>query len=157
MRGLSIAMDTGILMTNPSVIATGLILIPVSLLIALVLPGNRVLPVGDLPNLISVMSVLALVMGGNVIRSVLAAIPVVATFLLFSSNLAPLYTRLAGTSGMNLATGGQEITAFTDGGNQLRYWFLWLFQGNIVAIAIIPVVLAMLWFSWRAYRAMTKG
>jgi PTS system galactitol-specific IIC component len=155
MEGLSIAMDTGILMTNPSVIATGLILIPVSVLIAFVLPGNRVIPLGDLPNLISIMSLLTLVMGGNVIRAVLAGIPIVATFMLVASNMAPLFTKLAIAAGMNLGTGAQEITAFTDGGNQLRYWFWWLFQGNVIAIAIIPVVLAMLWFSWRNHKKMT--
>lgn len=155
MSGLSIAMDTGILMTNPSVIATGLILIPVSLLIAFILPGNKVIPLGDLPNLISIMSLVTLVMGGNVVRAVLAGIPIVATFLLIASKMAPLYTQQAVAAGMNLGGGGQEITAFTDGGNQLRYWFFWLFQGNIVALAIIPVVLAMLWFSWRTYRKMS--
>ena len=155
MEGLSIAMDTGILMTNPSVIATGLILIPVSVLIAFVLPGNRVIPLGDLPNLISIMSLLTLVMGGNVVRAVIAGIPIVATFMLVASNMAPTFTKLALAAGMNLGTGTQEITAFTDGGNQLRYWFWYLFQGNAIALAIIPVVLAMMWFSWRNYKKMT--
>ena len=90
LRGLSIAVDTGILMTNPSVMATGLILIPVSLLVAFLLPGNRVLPLGDLPNLISIMSLCTLVMGGNVLRSVLAGIPVIASFLLIASDMAQI-------------------------------------------------------------------
>ena len=109
LRGLSIAVDTGILMTNPSVMATGLILIPVSLLVAFLLPGNRVLPLGDLPNLISIMSLCTLVMGGNVLRSVLAGIPVIASFLLIASDMAPLYTRQAAAAGMNLDLGGREI------------------------------------------------
>ena len=75
MKGLAIAVDSGILMTHPSVIATGLILIPVSLLIAFIIPGNRVIPLGDLPNLISIMSLMTLIMGGNVLRTVLAGIP----------------------------------------------------------------------------------
>jgi len=157
MRGLSIAMDTGILMTNPSVIATGLILIPVSLAVAFILPGNRVIPLGDLPNLISIMSLTVLIMKGNVIRSVLAGIPVVATFLLFSSKMAPLYTSQALAVGMDLGTGTGEITAFTDGGNQMRFWFYWLFQGNLAAIAVIPVVLGMLWFSWKRHRLISSG
>ncbi len=155
MRGVSIAMDTGILMTNPSVIATGLILMPVSLLIAFILPGNRVIPLGDLPNLISIMSLTVLIMGGNVVRAVLAGIPVVASYLLISSKLAPLFTRRALEAGMNLGTGGGEITAFTDGGNQIRYWFFWMFQGNIVALLLIPVVLLMFVFAWRKHKKLT--
>lgn len=154
MKGLSIAMDTGILMTHPSVIATGLLLIPISILTAFILPGNRVIPLGDLPNLISIMSLTVLIMKGNVIRAVLAGIPIVATFLLFSSLMAPLYTSQAVAAGMDFGAGVGEITAFTDGGNQLRFWFYWLFQGNLVALTIIPIVLAMLFFSWRKYKKM---
>jgi PTS system galactitol-specific IIC component len=56
---------------------------------------------------------------------------------------------------MELGLAGQEITAFTDGGNQLRFWFFYLFQGNIIAIAVIPVVLAMLFFSWKTHRRIS--
>ncbi len=152
MTGLSIAMDTGVLMTNPSVIATGLILIPLSLLIAFALPGNRLVPLGDLPNLMSIMSVVTLVMGGNVVRATLAGLPIVATFMLIASRMAPLFTDLAAASGVDLATGGKAITAFTDGGNQIRFWLFHAYQGNWVALAVIPVVLALLWFAWREQR-----
>ncbi len=154
MRGLSIAVDTGILMTHPSVIATGLILMPVSILLAFIIPGNRVIPLGDLPNLISVMSLTTLIMGGNVLRAVLAGIPVIATFLLIASNMAPLYTGQATAAGLDLGLGGREISAFTDGGNQVRYWLYWLFQGDRIAAAAVPVVAALIWFAWRKYRKM---
>lgn len=154
LRGLSIAVDTGILMTNPSVMATGLILIPVSLLVAFLLPGNRVLPLGDLPNLISIMSLCTLVMGGNVLRSVLAGVPVIASFLLIASDMAPLYTEQAAAAGMNLDLGGRELTAFTDGGNQLRYWLYGLFQGRAAAWAAVPLVLGLLWLAGREHKKM---
>lgn len=156
LTGLSIAVDTGVLMTNASVIATGLIMIPISIALAFVIPGNKTIPLGDLPNLLSIMSVVTLVMGGNVVRSLLAGIPIAATFLLVASKLAPLFTEQARRAGMALGADGQLITAFTDGGNQLRYWFFWLFQGNAVALAIIPVVGTLLWFSWRKHKTLTR-
>jgi len=155
LTGLSIAMDSGVIMTNYSVIATGLVMIPISLIIAFIIPGNRTIPLGDLPNLLSVMSVITLIMGGNVIRSIIAGIPIVASFMIFASKLAPLFTSQAKAAGMELGLAGQEITAFTDGGNQLRFWFFYLFQGNIIAIAVIPVVLAMLFFSWKTHRRIS--
>lgn len=154
MTGLSIAMDTGILMTNQSVVATGLILIPISVLLAFILPGNRLIPLGDLPNLMSIMSVLTLVMGGNVIRSVLAGIPIAATFMLIASRMAPLFTDLASASGMELVTGGKAITAFTDGGNQIRFWLFQAYQGNWIALAIIPAAIFLLWFAWREQKKL---
>ncbi|HHU37548.1 MAG TPA: PTS galactitol transporter subunit IIC, partial [Treponema sp.] len=128
--------------------------IPISIIIAFILPKNRVIPLGDLPNLISIMSLTVLIMRGNVIRAVLAGIPIVTTFLLIASQLAPLYTKQAIAAGLDFGAGVGEITAFTDGGNQLRYWFYWMFQGNVVALAIIPLVLAMLFFSWKKHQKM---
>jgi galactitol PTS system EIIC component len=148
-RALSIAMDTGIIMTNPSVIMTGLILMPLSVLIAFVLPGNKMIPLGDLPNLISIFSLLTLAMGGNVLRAVLAALPAVAGFMLIASDLAPLITRLAGTTGMDFGAGGALFNAFTDGGNPVRYWLLKLSAGDWIAIAIVPIVGFMLWLTRR--------
>jgi PTS system galactitol-specific IIC component len=157
MTGLSIAMDTGILMTNPSVTATGLILIPLSVLIAFVLPGNRLIPLGDLPNLMSIMSVVTLVMGGNVVRAVLAGIPIVASFMLIASWMAPLFTAQAAAAGLSLAGDGKLITAFTDGGNQVRYWLFMAYQGNWVALAILPAVLGLLWFAWRSQKRVAQS
>jgi PTS system galactitol-specific IIC component len=98
------------------------------------------------------MSLSTLVMGGNVLRSVLAGIPVIASFLLIASDMAPLYTSQAAAAGMSLGPGGRQITAFTDGGNQLRYWIYWLFQGKPAAWAAVPLVLALLWFARRESR-----
>lgn len=148
---LFVAVDTGVLMHHKSVMVTGIILMPIALLISLVLPGNKTLPLGDLPNLISIMSVTVLVSRGNVIRSVLTGIPIVATFLLIASSLAPLITQLSAQAGMAMAD-GQLITAFTDGGNHFRYYLIYLFKGNLVAICLIPVLLGMMFFTYRRAR-----
>lgn len=145
---LYVAVDTGILMENRSVVISGLILMPIALILAFIVPGNRTLPLGDLPNLMSIIAVTVLVSRGNVFRAVLTGIPLTATFLVIASRLAPLYTRLSADVGLDFAS-GQEITAFTDGGNHVRFWFYQLFQGNIVAILIIPVVGAMMVVAWK--------
>ncbi len=150
---LYVGMDGGVIMQNNSVIVTGLILMPVSIAIAFVLPGNKVLPLGDLANLIAVMSVLVLAVRGNVFRGVLIGIPIVIAYLLISTELAPLYTTLSAKVGAVTAEGyAGNITAFTDGGNPVRWWFLKMFQGNWYALAAIPVVLALLYYSWTRYR-----
>lgn len=150
-EGLNVAVDTGILMNHKSVIVTGLILMPIALAIALVLPGNRTLPLGDLPNLLSVISVTVLISKGNVIRSVLTGIPIVVTFLLISSSMAELITDLSEGTGMTL-TDGQLITAFTDGGHHMRFYLLHLFQGNIIALIAIPLVLGLMFLSHLRYK-----
>lgn len=145
---LFIALDTGMLMKHKSVVITGLILMPISLILAGLIPGNRVIPLGDLPNLISVISVIVLVHRGNVIRGVLTGIPLVAIYLFISSNLAEMITRLSSSVGMEFGQ-NQLITAFTDGGNPVRCWILRLFQGNTFAFILIPIVLGMLYIARR--------
>ena len=119
---LVIAMDAPVIMKNKSVIVTGLILMPISLAIAFILPGNKTIPLGDLPNLIAVMSVLVICSRSNVIRGVLIGIPIVTTYMLIASHFAPMFTELSNQVGVvyNSSYSG-DITAFTDGGNQIRF------------------------------------
>lgn len=153
-KELFVAVDTGVLMNNKSVMVTGIILMPIAILISLILPGNKTLPLGDLPNLISIIAVTVLVSRGNVIRSVLTGIPIIASFLLIASNLAPLITALSTESGINIGE-GQLITAFTDGGNHARFFLLYLFKGNIIALSIIPIISFMMYLSYKRAKTMS--
>lgn len=154
---LYIGMDAGVIMQNPAVIVTGLLLMPISIGIAFILPGNKTLPLGDLANLISVMSVIVLATRGNVFRAVLIGIPVVVAYLLISTHFAPLYTTLAARAGAeSVRAYAGEITAFTDGGNPVRFWFFYLFRGNLWALAATPAALGLMYLCWRNYRRLLK-
>ena len=148
---LVVALDTGFLMGHKAVIMTGLILMALAIVIALILPGNKVLPLGDLPNLISVMSLAVLMLRGNVLHAVLTGIPVIITFLLIASDMAPLYTSLALKTPSFNAQGLGQITAFTDGGHQVRYVLFALYQGQLWAwLALVGLVAASA-LAWRRY------
>jgi galactitol PTS system EIIC component len=152
-KNLIVALDTGFLMGHKSVIMTGLILMALAIVIALVLPGNKVLPLGDLPNVISVMSLSVLMLRGNVFRAVLAGIPVIITFLLVASSMAPLYTDLALKTPSFNAQGLGQITAFTDGGHQVRFMLLALYQGELWAWGALAVLLVAVVFTQRRFKA----
>lgn len=152
-QNLIVAMDTGFLMHHKAVMVTGLILMMLAVPIALVLPGNKVLPLGDLPNLISVMSLSVMIFRGNVFRAVVAGVPLIITFLLISSALAPLYTQLAAQAPSFNATGLGQITAFTDGGHQLRFLIYALYQGELWALLTLPLLLGAIVMAWRRYQS----
>jgi PTS system galactitol-specific IIC component len=155
-KNLVVALDTGFLMHHKSVVVTGLLLMALAIGIALVLPGNQVLPLGDLPNLISVMSLSVLMFRGNVFRAVLAGIPVIVSFLLISSHMAPLFTDLARKTPSFNSEGLGLITAFTDGGHQMRFLVFSIYQGQSWAWAALPVVLAAMLFTRRRYQSLAK-
>lgn len=152
-KNLIVAMDTGFLMHHKAVMVTGLILMTLAVPIALVLPGNKVLPLGDLPNLISVMALSVLIFRGNVFRAVVAGVPVIVTFLLISSNLAPLFTQLASQTPSFNSAGLGQITAFTDGGHQLRFLIYSLYQGELWALLTLPLLLAAIVMVWRRHQS----
>jgi PTS system galactitol-specific IIC component len=155
-RSLVISLDTGFLLTHPSVTATGLILMPIAIGLAFVIPGNKVLPAGDLPNLISIFSLSVLVFRGNVVRAVIAAVPVMASFLWVATQMAPLITTLGGKSGVAGLTGSVQVTAFTDGGNPVRWWLLELFTGQMWGWALLVPAAALIGFAWWKTRNAAK-
>lgn len=151
---LRVGMDSGPLLQNRSILVTGLILMPLSLGLAFVVPGNRTLPLGDLPNLISVSAITVLVLRNNVFRAVIAGILVVATYMMIATHFADLYTRMAGAVGFDFEGYQGPITAFTDGGHHMRYLLFYVFQGNLIAISSIAIVLLLMWFTRRQSRRM---
>lgn len=154
-KNLIVALDTGFLMGHKSIIMTGLILMALAILIALVLPGNKVLPLGDLPNLISVMALSVLMFRGNVFRAVLAGIPVIVIFLLISSEMAPLFTDLARKTPSFEAGGAGLITAFTDGGNPIRFLVFHLYQGKLWAVVASALLLVSTYFAWVRFKRLS--
>ena len=67
-----------------------------------------------------------------------------------------MFTELSARVGASYGANSQ-ITAFTDGGNPVRFWFLEMFAGNPIAFILIPVVGVLFYLSWKRYRAQIAG
>ncbi len=90
-RDIHIGLDAGVLIGQPEVLSTGILLVPIVLLLAFILPGNRVLPLADLaiatPFLITACMPYH---KGNMFRGLVSGILVFAIALLITTNLAPI-------------------------------------------------------------------
>lgn len=148
---LLVALDSGVLMHNKSILTSGIILMPVAIFLALIVKGNKTLPLGDLVALISQVSVMVLIFRGNVFRTILAGIPLVISYLLIATHLAPLITSLSKEVGTVMIE-NTLITSLTDGGNPIRFWVLQIFKGNLIALLLIPLFIIMLFISYRRYK-----
>lgn len=138
---LYIGLDIAVAIGNPAVIATALLLTPVAVLLAVIIPGNRILPLGDLANLAVMISMVVLATKGNVIRSFIIGIPIMIGDLLVATAVAPTVTNIAKSINFKFPAGyNGQISSFLDGGNPFRFWILKIFQGNIIALILIPVV-----------------
>lgn len=143
-----IGLDVAVLFGVPATVVSALVMIPVSIALAFVLPGIRFIPLGDLTNLMVPMSIICAATRGNIIHSVIIGIPVVIGNLYLASNLAPLLTEMAARASYPVA-GGQEFTSFLDGGQLFRGWLAELFYGDSAALALIPVVAGLIVYAWR--------
>ncbi|EDY1742892.1 PTS galactitol transporter subunit IIC [Salmonella enterica subsp. enterica serovar Heidelberg] len=151
---LFIGLDIAVAVGNPAIISTALILTPISVFIAFLLPGNKVLPLGDLANLAVMASMIVLACRGNIFRAVITAIPVIVADLWIATKIAPFITGMAKDVNFKMAEGSSgQISSFLDGGNPFRFWLLEIFNGNIIAIGLIPVLALIIYGVFR----LTKG
>lgn len=151
---LFIGLDIAVAVGNPAIISTALILTPISVFIAFLLPGNKVLPLGDLANLAVMASMIVLACRGNIFRAVITAIPVIVADLWIATKIAPFITGMAKDVNFKMAEGSSgQVSSFLDGGNPFRFWLLEIFNGNIIAIGLVPVIALIIYSVFR----LTKG
>ncbi|EBL5604715.1 PTS galactitol transporter subunit IIC [Salmonella enterica] len=151
---LFIGLDIAVAVGNPAIISTALILTPISVFIAFLLPGNKVLPLGDLANPAVMASMIVLACRGNIFRAVITAIPVIVADLWIATKIAPFITGMAKDVNFKMAEGSSgQVSSFLDGGNPFRFWLLEIFNGNIIAIGLIPVLALIIYGVFR----LTKG
>ena len=112
-KTLNIGMDAALTVGNPAVLAVSLLMIPVTLLLAVILPGNKVLPLGDLPMLVYALCLTVAAYRGDIIRSVLGSAVYVVTMLYLSTWIAPAFTSAYQIAGYD--AGGSIVSFVTAG------------------------------------------
>lgn len=157
-RNLYIGMDSALAVGQEAVLSASLILVPVSLLIAVILPGNSVLPFGDLATIPFMLAVMAAVFGGNVFRIVIGGIVDIAVSLLIASWAAPLLTITAKSAHFAMH-GANSISILSDGGAWTTLMIVGLGKlmswGGIIIIGLIALAL-MIWLNKFHDQKLTK-
>jgi PTS system galactitol-specific IIC component len=144
-----IGLDLAVLLSNPAIIVTGLILMPIAILSSLFIPGINFIPIGDLAYLIGPASMVVVATGGNIVRALIILTPVIIAKLLVASKMAGMYTNMAHKAGLSFEGYNGAITSALDGGNLFRYWIMNLAQLNIWAIVILPIIIWILYYTWK--------
>ncbi|ELZ8052123.1 PTS sugar transporter subunit IIA [Salmonella enterica] len=153
---LYIGLDIAVAVGHPSVLSTALLLIPVAVLLSVVLPGNRLLPLGDLANIWVPISMVVLACRGNIVRAFIIGIPCLAVNLYVASAAAPILTKIARDMNFPVKTGG-EISSLLDGGNPYRFWAVKIFEGNTIALVLIPVIFLLCLWLYRVTKKQLKA
>ena len=78
-RKISIGLDAAVALGHPAVISTALILVPITIVIAVILPGNAVLPFGDLATIPFIVAFIVGAARGNIVHSVIVGTIMIGT------------------------------------------------------------------------------
>ena len=145
-RNLYIGLDSAIAVGAPAVIATALLMVPITLAIAVVLPGNRVLPFGDLATMPFIVCMMVPIFRGNIFRSVIAGAIAIAGGLYIATWISPTFTRAANNVNFEAPGNATQLSSLVDGANPVTGVFYGLAQFPLVGMPLLAV--AALLFAW---------
>ena len=149
-RKFLIGLDAAVVVGNPDVITTSLIVIPLTILMAAVLPGNRVLPFADLAVVTFRVALVVAITRGNLFKNIIMGLVCTGAILLAGTATAPVLTQLATSVGLDLGEG--MITSFA--ATSLTVSFL-VYEAFIkkpyIFVPVLIAVMAAVWVFMNRY------
>lgn len=125
-RTIYIGLDTAITIGHESTIAASIVLIPIALLLAVILPYNRVIPFADLASIAFAICLITPIVKGNVVKLIIIGTVIIALVMLpVSGWIAPEITQIVKEANMFTLPEGfgsaTMVTAFLDGSNPISF------------------------------------
>lgn len=130
-----IGLDPALLLGNSQVVAASLIFVPLTLVIAILIPGNQVLPFGDLATIGFFVSMAVGIHKGNLFRTVISGAFIMCITIWIANMMVGVHTKLATDTG-NISSG--QVASLDQGGAPITFILKELFQlQNLVPLLII--------------------
>ncbi|MBY6277380.1 PTS galactitol transporter subunit IIC [Symbiobacterium thermophilum] len=120
-QNIYIGLDSAVAIGHPAVISTALILVPITVALAVILPGNNVLPFGDLATIPFIVAFIVGASRGNIVHSVIVGTVMIALSLYMATDLAALHTQMAIDAKFHMPEGASKISSIDQGGNLINY------------------------------------
>lgn len=147
--GLNIGMSPALVIGHPATLVASILLIPVTLLFAVVLPGNQFLPLASLAGMFYLFPLMLPYTKGNVVKTFVAGLVAIVVGLYMVTNMAPAFTIAAADVFSATGDAAVAIPAGFDGGSldfasSPLSWIIyqcscnlkWIGAGLLVAVAL---------------------
>lgn len=147
--GLNIGMSPALVIGHPATLVASILLIPVTLLFAVVLPGNQFLPLASLAGMFYLFPLMLPYTKGNVVKTFVAGLVAIVVGLYMVTNMAPAFTIAAADVFSTTGDAAVAIPAGFDGGSldfasSPLSWIIyqcscnlkWIGAGLLVAVAL---------------------
>lgn len=144
-RKFLIGLDAAVVVGNPDVITTSLIVIPLTILMAAILPGNRVLPFADLAVVTFRVALVVALTRGNLFKNIIIGLVTTASLLYCGTITAPVLTALANSVGLDMGEG--LVTSFAATSLAVSFLVFEAFTNHpILWVPALLAVFAVVWY-----------
>jgi PTS system galactitol-specific IIC component len=144
-RKFLIGLDAAVVVGDSTVITTALIIIPLTILMAAIIPGNRVLPFADLAVIPFRVALVVALCKGNLFRSILIGLVCTSAILLAGTATSPVLTGLASSVGIDLSASG-GISSFAATSLTVSYLVYTAFISNLmISLPVLAAVIIGVW------------
>ncbi|HWQ80190.1 MAG TPA: PTS transporter subunit IIC [Anaerovoracaceae bacterium] len=149
-KDVYIGLDAAIVIGHPANMAVALLMVPIAIFMAMLLPYNRMLPLADLAVLPFTMVWAVAASRGNIIRGLINGI--VTMFLVFflATTLAPLLTTMGHAVGFTFPEGAAQISSIDVGSHIIPWIIIQLMKfDNPAMIALgagVAVIYGLIWW-----------
>ena len=109
-------MSPAVVIGHPTTLVVSLLLIPVALGLAVVLPGNQFLPLASLAGMFYLFPMVLPFTKGNVVKTFIIGLVALAVGLYFVTDMAPAFTQAAHTVFEQTGDKAADIPAGFEGG-----------------------------------------
>lgn len=89
-RELYVGMDPALGTGDRAVLAVSMLMVPITVVLALILPGNKILPLGDLATLVFSLQFAVAMNKGDIVRSLITSIILIVPTLYIATAAGPL-------------------------------------------------------------------
>lgn len=159
--GLNIGMSPALVIGHPTTLVVSLLLIPVTILLAVVLPGNEFLPLASLAGMFYLFPLVLPITRGNVLKTFIVGLVVLLIGLYFVTDLASYFTLAAqdvyaqtGDAAVNIPEGFEGGSL--DFASSPMAWAIFHLTHTLKYVGVAVLVACTLFFMVLNRRAILK-
>lgn len=153
-----IGLDCALLLGDPAVVTASLLFIPITIFLAAIIPGNQILPFGDLATIGFFVAMAVGIHGGNLFRTIITGSVVMSLTIWISNQTIGLHTTLAKNAGQ-LTDASAQVASLDQGGSPITYILTELFHttNGVGLLCIGGIYIACIIFTCFWYKRKQKG
>ncbi len=156
-REFYIGLDSAVLLGHPNTLIVSVILIPIVILLSIIMPWNKTLPLADLAATAFFVSMATPIHRGSFWKTLVSGTIIFAIVLTLSSYFGPMITDAARATGYAFPEGAQGVTALSAGNMfawlihiimKLKYFGAIILAAIVVGFGYFATKVAYKFFDW---------